>query len=65
MGKLINNFETEAEFLVFKNSDEFSNNTISYVMEDNSVWFGSKKRTPSEVENMVDEIINNIINTSV
>ena len=65
MGKLINNFETEAEFLVFKNSDEFSNNTISYVMEDNSVWFGSKKRTPSEVVEIVDKVINNIINTSV
>lgn len=58
-------FNTEAEFLVFKNSDEFSKNTISYVIEDNSVWFGPKQYLPSEAEEMANILINNIINTSV
>jgi hypothetical protein len=49
--------------LVFKNSDEFLENTISYVLEDDSVWFGSKKRLPSEIEEMANNLINNIINT--
>lgn len=63
MAKYIRKFNTEADFLVFKNSDEFSQNTISYVLEDNSVWFGAKKRLPSEIEEMADISINNIINT--
>lgn len=65
MAKYIQKFDTEADFLVFKNSDEFSQNTISYVLEDNSVWFGTKKRLPSEIENVVNTIVNNIINTPV
>lgn len=65
MAKYIRKFDTEADFLVFKNSDEFSQNTISYVLEDNSVWYGTKKRLPSEIENVLDTIINNIINTPV
>ena len=65
MAKYIQKFKTEAEFLVFKNSDEFSKNTISYVIEDNSVWFGPKQYLPSEVENLTNTVINNIINTSV
>lgn len=65
MAKYIKRFETETEFLEFKNSNEFTNDTISYVLEDGSVWYGSKKRLPSEVEEMVDKVINNIINTSV
>jgi hypothetical protein len=65
MAKYMQKFNTEAEFLVFKNSDEFSNNTVSYVIEDNSVWFGSKQYLPSEVENLTNTVINNIINTSV
>ena len=65
MAKYIRKFDTEAEFLVFKNSDEFSQNTVSYVLEDNSVWFGTKKRLPSEIENVVNTIVNNIINTPV
>ena len=63
MAKYIRKFDTEADFLVFKNSDEFSQNTISYVLEDNSVWFGAKKRLPSEIEDMANNLINNIINT--
>ena len=65
MAKYIRKFNTEAEFLVFKNSDEFSQNTVSYVLEDSSVWFGTKKRLPSEIENVVNTIVNNIINTPV
>ena len=65
MAKYIRKFNTEADFLVFKNSDDFSQNTISYVLEDNSVWFGTKKRLPSEIDNVVNTIINNIINTPV
>jgi hypothetical protein len=63
MAKYIQKFDTEADFLVFKNSDEFLENTISYVLEDDSVWFGSKKRLPSEIEEMANNLINNIINT--
>lgn len=63
MAKYIQKFNTEADFLVFKNSDEFLQNTISYVLEDNSVWFGTKKRLPSEIEEMANNLINNIINT--
>lgn len=63
MAKYINKFNTEAEFLVFKNSDEFSNNTVSYVVEDNSMWFGPQKRLSSEIEEMANNLINNIINT--
>jgi hypothetical protein len=63
MAKYINLFETESEFLVFKNSDKFSNNTISYVVEDNSVYFGPKKRLPSEIEEITNIVINNIVNT--
>ena len=65
MGKYINIFETEQEFLEFKNSDSFSNYSISYVSEDQSVWYGSIKRTPAEVETLANNFINNIINTSV
>lgn len=63
MAKYIRKFDTEADFLVFKNSDEFLQNTISYVLEDNSVWFGAKKHLPSEIEEMANNLINNIINT--
>lgn len=63
MAKYIQKFDTEADFLVFKNSDEFLENTISYVLEDDSVWFGAKKRLPSEIEEMANNLINNIINT--
>jgi hypothetical protein len=65
MAKRMQKFNTEADFLVFKNSDEFSNNTVSYVIEDNSIWFGPKQYLPSEVEDMTNTVINNIINTSV
>lgn len=63
MNKYLNIFETEQEFLDFKNSSGFSNNTVSYVREDDSIWYGPIKRTPIEIENMAEDIINNIINT--
>lgn len=65
MAKYIKKFNTEADFLVFKNSSEFSKNTISYVLEDNSIWFGPKQYLPSEVEDMTNTVINNIINIPV
>ena len=63
MNKYLNTFETEQEFLDFKNSSGFSNNTVSYVKENSTIWYGSIKRTPIEIENMAEDIINNIINT--
>lgn len=62
MNKYLNIFETEQEFLDFKNSSGFSNNTVSYVKEDGSICYGPIKRTPIEIEDMTDGIINNIIN---
>ena len=63
MNNYLNAFETEQEFLDFKNSSGFSNNTVSYVEENSTIWYGSIKRTPIEIENMAEDIINNIINT--
>jgi hypothetical protein len=65
MAKYLKKFKTEEEFLEFKNSEDFSNNTVSYVVEYNTVWFGIKKLLPSEIEVVTNTIINNIINTSV
>ena len=65
MNKYLNIFETEQEFLDFKNSSGFSNNTISYVKEDASIWYGPIKRTPTEIEEKANNLIDNIINTSV
>ena len=61
MSKYLNIFETEQEFLDFKNSSSFSNNTISYVKEDASVWYGPIKRTPTEIEEKANILIDNII----
>ena len=63
MNKYLNIFETEQEFLDFKNSSGFSNNTVNYVRENSCIWYGPIKRNPIEIENMADDIINNIINT--
>lgn len=63
MNKYLNIFETEQEFLDFKNSSGFSNNTISYVKEDDSIWYGPIKRTPTEIEEKANILIDNIINT--
>lgn len=65
MGKYMKYFDTEEEFLVFKNSDEFSNNTVSFVREDGSTWFGPIKRLPAEIDEIADNIIIKIINTPV
>lgn len=63
MNKYLNIFETEQEFLDFKNSSGFSNNTVSYVREDDSIWYGPIKRTPTEIEEKANILIDNIINT--
>ena len=63
MNKYLNIFETEQEFLDFKNSSGFSNNTVNYVREDDSIWYGPIKRTPTEIEEKANILIDNIINT--
>lgn len=65
MGKYLKTFDTEEEFLDFKNSEEFFKNTISYVKEDGTYWFGTIKRVPSDIRDYADSLITTIINKPV
>lgn len=44
MADYLNIFNTTEEFLAFQNSDQFSNNSVSLVREDNTIYFGTNTK---------------------